>query len=226
MQTWVFWLVVVLVLGVAVIVVGALRDRHLQRAREQELLRPPARAVPGPGGTAVPGYVLDDDAGRPPADVLPSDLDPAGRSAVAAGLSASVRIGAGMAAPGFTTDAPSGWAVLDRPRVLVCADPVGSIRALLTFLEASVRESRPCVVVAPDLDPVVVRTLEVNRIQRRLQVVAVVAGDLAREAVCAATGASPVSGSDLAAGWLPDAALGRCERWVSDSRRSWVLGGA
>lgn len=226
MPSWVFWLVLVAIAGVAVIVVGALRDRHVAEHRLHELTNPPDRAVPGPGGDAVPHYLSDSDAGRPPAHVGPTDLSAAGRTAVDRELLTATEVPVGTAAPGFVTDTATGRAVLDRPRVLVCRDPVTSIRSLLTFLEPSLREQRACVVVAPEVHPDVLRTLEVNRLQRRLPVLVLVADEAARAALTAATGAQPVPGQDLQAGWLPPGAVGTCARLVSDRRRCWVVGGS
>lgn len=225
MPSWVFWLVVVAVLGVAVIVVGALRDRHVAETRLRELTSPPDRPVPGPGGDAVPTYLSDLDAGRPPADAAPTDLTGAERTALDRELRTATEVPVGTAAAGFVTDSATGRAVLDRPRVLVTGDPVTSIRSLLAFLEPSLREQRPCVVVAPEVHRDVLRTLEVNRVQRRLPVLVLLADRGARDALSAATGAEPVSGQDLQAGWLPRDAVGTCARLVSDRRRSWVVGG-
>jgi hypothetical protein len=54
-------------------------------------------------------------------------------------------------------------------------------------------------------------------------VLAVTAGDEARTAAITATGATAVSVGDLQAGYLPDDHLGRCDRWVAESRRSYVI---
>ncbi|SDD63163.1 hypothetical protein [Auraticoccus monumenti] len=224
MPSWVFWLVVVAIAGVAVIVVGALRDRHVTEARRRELTSPPDRAVPGPGGDAVPHYLTDLDAGRPPADAAPTDLSPAERATLERELRTATEVPVGTAAPGFVTDTATGRAVLDHPRVLVCRDPVTSLRALLAFLEPSLREQRPCVVVAPEVHRDVLRTLEVNRLQRRLPVLVLVADGTSRAALSAATGAEPVPAADLQSGWIPPGAVGTCARLVSDRRRSWVVG--
>lgn len=224
MPSWIFWLITIFVVGLGVITIGALRDRHLNQAREQQMLSPPDRAVPGPGGAAVPHYLSDLQASRSPTESASTELDSRERTALDQSLGRVPRLDTKLAAAGFLTDQASGRAVLDQPRILVCGEPVGSIRSLLAFLEPSLRGGGACVLVAPELDPAVVRTLEVNRIRQHLAVLAVTADQTTRDAVCAATGAEPVSASDLQAGWLPTSSLGTCTQWVSDKRHSWVLG--
>ena len=63
--------------------------------------------------------------------------------------------------------------MLDHPAVLVCADPVGSIRELLPVLERLMMTGTPLVVLAPDLAPEVRSTLEVNAIQQTMRLLAV-----------------------------------------------------
>ncbi|WP_114559620.1 hypothetical protein [Desertihabitans aurantiacus] len=221
MPSWVFWLVAVLIVGTGVILFGALHDRHRQRAREELLLRPPARAIPGPGGEVSPLYLSDEQAGTPPPDAPSTELSAAQRTELERQLVAATRLGHGMAAAGFVTDRASGRAVLDEPLVLLCVDPVRSLRALLPFLE---RPASAHVVLAPEIDPVLVRTLEVNQIQRTRRLLAVTGLDArARDEVQIATGATPVSTADLQSGWVPSTVLGRCARWVSDRRQSWVV---
>lgn len=223
MPSWLFWMLVVLIVGVGVITVGALRDRHVNRERAHELTQPPDRALPGEAAALVPHYLSDHDASRPPQGAADRSLDEAGRRRLDVRLRDAVELAAGMAAAGFVTDPSSHRAVLTDARVLVCGEPVESLRSLLGFLERSARDGRACVVLAPRLDPTVLRTLEVNTIQRRLDVVVVLADDVVRGAACAATGARPVETTDLQAGWLPAEALGSCALWVSGRRRSWVL---
>ena len=133
----------------------------------------PAPALPvGPAGPAAAG----DDTGRPPDPRAPGDAS-AGEITGAQ----AVTIRAGYASRDFVTDPTSGWAVLDQPAVLVCADPVESIRELLPVLEQLIMTKTPLVVVAPRLAAEVLATLEVNQIRRTMRLLAVTpaAADLA-----------------------------------------------
>ena len=85
--------------------------------------------------------------------------------------------------PGTSSPTPtSGWAVLDQPAVLVCADPVDSIRELLPVLEQLMMTRTPWSWSPPDLAPEVLATLEVNRSEQTMRLLAVTpaAADLAR----------------------------------------------
>jgi chaperonin GroEL (HSP60 family) len=125
----------------------------------------------------------------------------------------------------FITDQATGWAVLDDPAVLVCAAPVTSMRELLPVMERAAMSRRSLVIAAPSIAPDVLATLEVNVIQQKVQVLAVsgadasILGQLAER-----TGATIVERSDLQAGFLPSEHLGHIGRWVSDQRRSFLLG--
>ena len=128
---------------------------------------------------------------------------------------------AGWASADFVTDPVTGWAVLDGPVVLVCADEVGSLRELLGLLERLLLSRTPLVLVAPRVDREVMATLEVNRIQGLLSVVVVLVADAeARDSLARGCGATPTERADRQAGYLPAGVLGRCRRWVSTDRRS------
>ena len=133
-------------------------------------------------------------------------------------------IGTGYASADFVTDRDAGWAVLDGPAVLVCADPVASIRELLGVLEQMALSGTPLVVVAPEMATEVLKTLEVNNIQRRLSLLVVLAPQEAdRTAVVESCFATPTDRADRQAGYVPSTALGRCDRWVSTARASHLL---
>lgn len=219
-------LVVLVVVGLGVILFGALWDRAQNRRRAQEMLSPPERSIPGfrPDAPA-PRYLSDLQARRPPADVPGTTLSEAERAQVTRQLEgdADLTIGTGYASGDFVTDETSGSAVLDDPAVLVCADPVASMRELLTVLERMILGRTPLVVVAPAMAPEVLATLEVNHIQRRLTLVVVLASDDEERArVAQACGATPTVRSDRQAGYLPPSVLGGCARWVSTAKRSHV----
>jgi hypothetical protein len=226
-DAWTLGLVVLVVVGLGVIVFGALWDRARNRRRAEEMLAPPERVIPHfRPDTPAPQYLSELQARRAPATAAGPALSTGERAELGRRLEdgGSVTIGTGYASSDFVTDPTSGWAVLDEPVVLVCADPVASIRELLGVLERMVLSQTPLVVVAPDLAPEVIATLEVNRIQRRLALVVVVAPDDGERAVVArACGATPTDRSDRQAGYLPPSVLGRCARWVSTVRTSHVL---
>ena len=61
----------------------------------------------------------------------------------------TVTVSAGYASRDFITDSSSDWAVLERPAVLVCGDPIESFRELIGTLEKLILSRTPLVVVAP-----------------------------------------------------------------------------
>jgi hypothetical protein len=217
-EPWFVGVIAVLVIGVAVIVFGAVNDRAKNRRRAAAMQAPPERAIPQlDPGAAGPAYVSDLQARRAPTDTHPgvgADLD----------LPATATIAVGYASRDFVTDPARRWAVLDGPAILVCADPVGSVRELLSILEKTVKHQIPLVIVAPALDQQVLSTLEVNRIQQKLEVVAVIApeeSDRARIAELAIS--TPTTQSDRQAGYVPTEHLGHAARWVSTATASYLL---
>ena len=128
-----------------------------------------------------------------------------------------------MVSDAFVTDRVAGWAVLDAPYVLVCADPVSTIRELIGVLEKIMPTGRPVVVVAPALSSEVRRTLEVNAIQGTVGLIAVEADDADRSRLAELSGARPVPRDDLQSGYLALDRLGSCDRWVSTGHSSHLL---
>jgi hypothetical protein len=226
-DAWSLGLVVLVVVGLGVILFGALWDRARNRRRAAEMLAPPQRVIPHfRPDTPAPQYLSELQARRPPTTATGPALSTGERAQLGRLLEegVGVTIRTGYASSDFVTDATSGWAVLDDPVVLVCADQVASVRELLGVLERMVLSQTPLVVVAPELAPEVIATLEVNRIQRRLALVVVVApDDDQRAAVARACAATPTDRSDRQAGYLPPSVLGSCGRWVSTARTSHVL---
>ena len=82
----------------------------------------------------------------------------------------------------------------------------------------------PLVVVAPELAPDVLSTLEVNQIQQTMRLLAVSPTGAGLADLAAACGATPLSRSDRQAGYLPPDHLGTCERWVSTAKASHLIG--
>jgi hypothetical protein len=227
MDPWSVGLVVLIVLGLAAIVFGALWDRARNRRRAAEMLAPPSRAIPRfrPDAPA-PRYLSELQARRPATATVGLRTDE--RAEVRRQLDdpTTLVIGAGYASADFVTDPDSGWAVLEEPVVLVCGDQVASVRELLGLLERVLLSGRALVLVAPAVAREVLATLEVNRIQRRLAVVVVLAErDDDRAAVARASGGRPTGRGDRQAGYLPPADLGECRRWVSTARTSHLVAG-
>ena len=225
---WTLGLVVVVVVGLAVILYGALADRARNKRRAAEMLAPPSRPIPHfrPDAPA-PAYLSELQARRPPEDAAPTELSVTARAQLEAELDdrATVKIGAGYLSDDFVTDPSSGWAVLELPRVLVCTEPVASTRELLGVLERFLLGRTPLVVAAPEFAPEVRQTLQVNQIQQLLRLVAVAVPDRADlDRVALATGAQPKSSGDLQAGYVWPEHLGGCVRWVSTAKASFVVG--
>ena len=227
MEPWSVGLIVVLVVGVAVILYGALSDRANTKRAAEEILAPPKRDIPRfhPDSPA-PSYLSELQARRPPDDARPVDLSAAERDQLARQLKEpeTLRIGAGFLSRDFVTDQGSSQAVVDDPRVLVCAERIESTRELLGLLEKLVLSRTPLVVVAPAMSDEVRSTLEVNQIQGRMRLLAVTPGEADLRRVIAATGAEPRTREDLQAGYIWPEHLGRCARWVSTAKASFVVG--
>lgn len=221
---WVIGIVVVLIVGVAVIVYGSLRDKELNQRREQKMLGQPDRAIPGYDRTAhAPGYVTAQQAHRPPGGAR-SSLAADTRADVAAAIAEVAPLSMGFARKDFVNDAESGWAVLTDPLVLVCAEPVQAIRELLPLIDLARRTGAAMVVLAPKISDVVLETLAVNRIQQLLGVVAVQSESLENQfAVAERTRAAVVDRGDLQAGYLPPDRVGRCAYWVSAAKQTWIV---
>lgn len=226
MEPWVIPLIVVFVIGLAVITYGALADRRRNQRAAREILSPPKREIPrfAPDAPA-PRYLTELQARRPPEDAKDSELAADERTKIKERLESpeTVKITARQASAHFVTDRPSGWSVLDRPRVLVCADPVGSVRELLGVLERMIASRQALVIMAPEFAEDVRKTLEVNLIRRMLMVLAITADEPNRTLAAETTGAGIISVDDLRADYLPDDQLGRCARWVADAKHSYVI---
>lgn len=219
-------IVAVLVVGVAVIVFGALTDRRRNRKATAEMLSPPDRRIPrfAPDAPA-PHYLSELQARRRPSGSRSTDLAADDRSALARQLDepGTIKIRAGMLSTDFVTDAPTGWAVLDQPYVLVCSDPVATVRELIAPLERVLPTGRPLLVVAPSFAPEVKQTLEVNAIQQTMGLLAVAVSDTDARRIATLTGATPLPRSDLQSGDVSLEVIGRCPRWVSTSEASFAL---
>ena len=228
MEPWTVGLVAVIVVGLAVILFGALSDRAKNRRAEVEMLAPPQRTIPQfrPDSPA-PSYLSELQARRPSPESAPPELSAADREQLAAQLKdpGTARVDVGFLSRDFVTDPSTTQAVLDAPRVLVCSHHVESIRELLGILEKLILSRTALVVVAPSLSPEVRSTLEVNQIQGTMRLLAVTPAapaDLQR--IADLTGAQPRDRSDLQSGFVWPEHLGSCTRWVSTAKSSYVIG--
>lgn len=219
MATWQVGLVIMIAVGVAVILFGALWDRERAKRDADRLSRPPDRPIPGYAGTSPPAYVTD----AQPKDAPSLALTDTRRMELAAQLAATPPIAAGMATPEFVSDSLSGWAVLDDPAVLVCAEPVATMHELLQPLGRLITTGRGIVIVTPSLAAEVQATLVMNHNHRTGRLLAVVAASASLSDAAYQCGATPLTHADLQAGWIPADALGSAHTWVSDLTHSWII---
>jgi hypothetical protein len=227
MDGWIIGLIATLVIGSAVILYGALADRRRHRRSIAELLSPPRRTIPNlAADSPTPRYISALQAKRPPPGGERPALSDPERDRINEMIKGTetTTIKIGYASDGFVTDRNSGRAILDHPRVLTSAEPIMTIRELIGVIEHMITDGSPLVIVAPSMAPDVLDTLEVNHIQRKIDLVAVLTRDpVPVDKIVAATGAQLISRVDLQTGYLADADLGRCRLWVSDSRRTHIV---
>lgn len=221
--TW--GIVAVLVIGTAVVVYGWLSDRAAARREAEELHRPPERDIPRFHPEEVrPHYLSELEAVTRPEGVAPTTLAADARHLLTERVKGAPSFPAGWPNRGFITDRDTGWCVLDSPLVLVCAEPVTTMRELLPAVRLAKAADRPLVVVAPEVSGEVTGTLRANLIQATFAALPVELADPGlRRSLCSLTGGDLAGGQDLRAGYLPRASLGDCETWVSDEDTSWVL---
>lgn len=235
---WIIGLIALCIVGIALIGFGAFWDRRRHRQAAIQMLSPPARDIPQlPTDVDAPVYLSAVQARRRPStpaagrsrddtDAARTGPDADDRTQPAGQLEDddTIRIAVGYASPDFVTDPTTRRAVLDEPRVLVTAEPVMAIRELIGPLEHMLADGSPLVIVVPSMAPDVLDTLEVNLIQRRLQILVVwTTAPEPADDICAATGARLLSRVDLQSGYVTDADLGHCRRWVCDRDTSYVM---
>lgn len=225
MEPWSIGLVALIVVGLGVIIFGALYDRARNRRRAAEMLAPPPRVIPQHDpDTPPPAYVSELQARRPPTG--PSrDLTARERVAVDTQLAAesTVTISAGYASRDFITDTPTARAILDDPLVAVCAGPVHSVRELLPVLEAAMTGGQSLVIAAESFGSEVRTTLEVNAIRRTISVVAVAAPDAELSRIADVSHAIIIDSTDRQSGYLAPDQLGSVSRWVSTAKSSHLI---
>lgn len=227
MDLWTIGLIVLCAAVLLAIVYGALADRAKNKQRAAEIQAPPQRPIPQfhPDNPA-PQYLSELQARRRPAEAESTALSADDRAKIAEQLqqASTKSIMVGYPSDTFITDADSSWAILDHPRVLVCAERIESIRELITILEKVILSRSALVIAAAGLSDEVLQTLEVNKIRQTLALLVIVTTDRADlESIAAATGAEVVSRTDLQASYVGVDQLGSCLRWVSDAQRSYLI---
>ena len=226
MDAWSIGLIALIVVGLAAIIFGALWDRRRNKRRAAEMLAPPPRIIPHftPDAPA-PHYLSDLQARRRPEKAERTELSPAERESISQQLSDphTITVAVGYASRDFITDTTSGWAVLERPAVLVCGDPIESFRELLGPMEKLILSRTPLVVVAPAVAPDVLATLEVNAIRQTMRLLAVICDQAGLGAVAAACHAVIIDRNDRQSGYLGPDQLGHCERWISTATSSHLI---
>lgn len=227
MDGWVIGLIALLVVGVAVIAYGGISDRRKHNKAVAQLFSPPPRSIPQLSKEGDrPHYLPATVALRPPASGARSEPTDEERAAVTRQLRAqdTTAVDLGYASDAFVTDHRTHQAIVDQARVLVSAESIMSVRELISVIEHMIIDNTPLVVVAPSMAPEVLQTLEVNHIQRKLDLLVCLSADpVPVDKITDATGATLISRVDLQTGYLADADLGHCARWVSDARRSYLI---
>ena len=139
----------------------------------------------------------------------------------------------GYLSPHFVTDADRMEAVIENPLILIHEDKISAVAKLVPLLEKVIRENRPLVIIAEDVEGEALATLVVNKLRGGLRVVAVKApgyGDRRKamlEDISVLTGGKPVMkdlGSDLEQVNLQD--LGTCRKIVVDGENTLIVEGA
>jgi chaperonin GroEL len=79
----------------------------------------------------------------------------------------------GYISPYFVSDLEAGETVFENPYLLITTQKISSINELLPLLEQVIKEAKPLVIVAEDVDGEALSTLVVNSIRKTFQAVAV-----------------------------------------------------
>ncbi len=227
MEPWIIGLIAVCVIGVAVILYGALHDRKKNQRRAEEMLAPPKRDIPQfhPDSPA-PHYLSELQARRRSEDQVTTTLSRDDREEIKAQLVSeeATRLSVGFLSADFITDQSTQWAQLERPRVLICAEPVTSMREILPVLEKLAVSQTGLVLAGPAFSDEVRHTLEINAIQRTMALLAIAVDDPALlTTISGVVGATVLSRGDLQANYVRPTDLGRCRRWVSSAKESWII---
>src|SRR5258706_9311792 len=79
----------------------------------------------------------------------------------------------GFISPHFITDAEEGEAILEDAQILITTQKIGSLEDLLPLLEKVLKEGKPLVIIAEDVEGQALSTLVVNSIRKTIKVAAV-----------------------------------------------------
>ena len=212
-------LVIGAVVAVTAVVVAFLVDRDAASRRRAILSTPPTSPVVP--DDLRPTYLTPEEI-RAQGRAVEADpvAEAARRADVTARLTGVEPLPVGWPSPDFVTDAETDRAVLEAPLVVV-ADDVRHLADVRPLLERAREAGTGLVLVAQHLAPEVLATLSLNAAAGRLAALAVVTDDPG--AIAERVGTTMVSGDDLTAGYVPDDAVGRCDLWVSDATRSWIV---
>lgn len=231
MRTPIPGFLMIVVVGCALLLLAALADRRAQRRSD-----PHRATVVGSQSDFVPAGNSDDEQLPRPNYVTADRIAAQARGLVELThqqsdtlrqqLAAITSLDLTLADPGLVSHAaaPSaqmaGLSILDNPTVLVCAEPLPTMRELLTFLATAGR--RVCL-AAPAWDDATLETLVANHVSGKLsiQVLVGTAEPLAHLAMDC--GARPVSRRELQSGLLPPDAVGTAATVVATSDSCWVL---
>lgn len=215
---------IIVVIGAAVVIYGYVDDRRKTRERDAAMQAPPKRDIPRfTPERQAPEYLSELQARTRPEKLPSTDLTDLKRTDLRAAQAEAPSVAAGMASKSFVTDSPTGWAVASEPLVAVLVDRVDTVRELLPLLERAQKAGRPLVLVSPGYSDEVLDTLAANTVQGKEQCVPVVVNAEQSERILALTMAAPLLHTDLQAGWVPDAALGTVDTWISDRKTSWLV---
>lgn len=201
MADWV-WLLIALGIGIPLLAGAVVVD--LRRRRRTE----------GPSQSAAPGDFS-------PAFLTQEDIDhlPEPKASADPWPKQGRRFEFGYAHPDFRTHgAAAQW---ENAVVLVVDGPVLDMRQLVGPLGRATIDA-PLALVAPSYSPDVLATLSANRRALNMPVLACTASETDVAELATWCGAEILSPSDLSAGYVPAAALGRARRWISEARGSWV----
>ncbi|TDT34487.1 hypothetical protein [Naumannella halotolerans] len=231
MEPWIWGLVLIAGLGLALIGYGILSDRTLHRARQRAAVSPPTREIPGlPPDLPAPTYLTaaaiaaERNTAAAPGLTDPTDpTDPTVESLQTRLDRATQSWHGGWTDPGFVTHPDQGWSVLSAPAVLLCAEPVSDLRELLPVIQSAAAVDRALLVATPEAAAEVVTTLALNAGRHPGGLLMLQLDHDTLDEVATATGAEPVDSNWLRADAVRTEQLGHCDLWLADSTRSWIL---
>jgi len=139
----------------------------------------------------------------------------------------------GYLSPYFVTDPDRMECVLDNPYILIHEQKLGAMKDLLPVLEAVVREGKPLLLIAEDVEGEALATLVVNKLRGNLKVAAVKApgfGDRRKamlEDIAILTGGKMIASElGIKLEQVKPTDLGRAKRVVIDKDNTTIIDGA